>query len=256
MRNTATILSVLVCLSVGGCASPGVRAPELVAGGDGLGAAAGVDAVDRVPAAGEDAMDSVLAALEDEAAATAGTEPEVGALSTDAVLRPGLTVSIRVSVAGRDEVSQTRLRISERGTLTLPLVGEVPVSGMTLVACTERLTTLYEEYLVDPQVAVQFEWTEGAISPWGTVTVLGRVTSPGKVPIPATRDLTVSAAIQQAGGFAPSARDNAITVSRANPDGTTLRIEVDLRALGRRGNLEEDIVLQSGDVVFVPEQIF
>jgi polysaccharide export outer membrane protein len=82
------------------------------------------------------------------------------------------------------------------------------------------------------------------------------VASPGKVPIPATRDLTVSAAIQQAGGFAPSARDNAIAVSRANPDGTTLRIEVDLRALGRRGNLEEDIVLQSGDVVFVPEQIF
>ena len=95
-----------------------------------------------------------------------------------------------------------------------------------------------------------------AVSPWGSVTLLGRVKSPGRVPIPPTRDLTVSAAIQRAGGFDSSARKTAIRVTHRADDGSLSVREVDLEAVGSRGELEHDIVLAPDDVVFVPEMIF
>ena len=103
-------------------------------------------------------------------------------------------------------------------------------------------------------MVVEFAQPDGSrISPWGYVTVLGRIRDPGKIPIPATHDLTVSAAIQQAGGLIASARDSRIRVIRQEEDGTIRRMEVDLRAYAR-GRLDEEIVLQAGDVVFVPER--
>jgi protein involved in polysaccharide export with SLBB domain len=86
--------------------------------------------------------------------------------------------------------------------------------------------------------------------------VLGRVKEPGRVAIPATRDLTVSGAIQQAGGFAPSAKDSAILVTRSLPDGKTESRTINLKAVGTAGRLEDDIILQAEDVVFVPEAMF
>ena len=86
--------------------------------------------------------------------------------------------------------------------------------------------------------------------------MLGRVKEPGRIVIPATRDLTVSGAIQQAGGFATSAKDNAILVTRVLPEGKTESRTINLKAVGTGGRLDDDIVLEADDVVFVPEAIF
>jgi len=95
-----------------------------------------------------------------------------------------------------------------------------------------------------------------AISPWGQVTVLGRVKQPGRVNIPPTKDLTVSAAIQNAGGLDSSAKDSAIRVTRRLDDGTYQTMDVDLRAVGARGARANDLILRDGDVVFVPQMMF
>lgn len=178
--------------------------------------------------------------------------------ATQAVIRPGMMVNVTVTVAGRKEIEETGRRVAEDSTLTLPLLGPLPVGGETLGMLTDRLSLRYREYFVNPQVLVEFvrdEMPEG-ISPWGHVTVMGRVKRPGRVYIPPTRDLTVSLAIQQAGGFDTSARDTAILVSRREPDGQTVSRQINLRAVGRRGRTEDDIVLQPEDVVYVPELIF
>lgn len=175
-----------------------------------------------------------------------------------ATLRPGLVVNITVVVAGKKQIDESGRRVSENGSLTLPLLGALAVDGETLDAFTARLTDRYREFFVDPQVIVEFvrnDQTAG-ISPWGYVTVLGRVKRPGRVDIPPTRDLTVSLAIQQAGGFDTSAKETAIAVTRRLADGRNETRQIDLREIGKRGSVDQDIFLLPDDVVYVPELIF
>ncbi len=176
----------------------------------------------------------------------------------DARLRSGLTISVTVLVGGKMEISEPAKRISEGGTIVLPLLGEVTVADLTLDGLRIQLSQNYRQYFVEPQVILDFapDAGSGEISPWGFITVLGRVKAPGRVALPATRDLTVSGAIQKAGGFDTSAKMNAILVSRPLPDGNIETRNVNLNAVGKSGRLEEDITLEADDVVYVPESMF
>jgi protein involved in polysaccharide export with SLBB domain len=173
-------------------------------------------------------------------------------------LRPGLMVNMSVLVAGKKEIDEPAKRVSDRGGLMLPLLGEIQVNELTLEELQDQLTERYKEYYIRPQVILDFvrDTSKEGISPWGFVTVLGRVKEPGRIAIPATRDMTVSGAIQRAGGFASSAKIGAILVSRPLPDGQTSSRTVNLHAVGAAGRLEEDVILEANDVVFVPEAMF
>lgn len=182
----------------------------------------------------------------------------ISARRQESILRPGLPLSITVLVAGRAEVESSGIRISDRGSIVLPLVGSVSVSHLNLEELHDDLTARYSRFFVDPQVIVDFarDGTSDGISPWGYVTVLGRVRNPGRVMIPATRDLTVSGAIQRAGGFDTSARVNAIRVTRRISEDETETRVINLIAVGADGRLEDDVLLIMDDVVFVPEARF
>lgn len=171
---------------------------------------------------------------------------------------PGQVLQVAVLVAGDKEIDEEARRVSSRGEISLPLLGNVQIAGMTLHVLASHLTEMYSEYLVDPQVVIQFakDETSNTVTPWGYVTVLGTVESPGKVNMPPTMDLTVSMAIQQAGGFAPSAKDTAIRITRPNSDGGNTQFDVNLRRVGAKGELDNDPRLQPGDIVYVPEMIF
>jgi polysaccharide biosynthesis/export protein len=175
-----------------------------------------------------------------------------------AVVKPGFVIRIAVMASGKKEMEDSEKRISDNGDVTLQLLGTVHVAGLTLDELKAKLNTLYGEYFNQPQVVVDFvkDSEQDGASPWGSVTVMGRVVRPGRIPIPPTRDLTVSGAIQQCGGFSTSARDDAIRISRRKSDGTAESFDVNLKAAGANGQLEEDKALQSGDVIFVPEKRF
>jgi protein involved in polysaccharide export with SLBB domain len=174
------------------------------------------------------------------------------------VLRPGLVLRIDVYVLGKREIEEPLRRIGENGEVTLPLLGVVKVTEYDMDGMANELHRRYSQYFVNPQVVVEFVTDQniGGGMPWGYVTVLGRVKKSGRVSIPATRDLTVSAAIQGAGGLDTSAKDTAIRLTRIGDDGKTQSQEVNLRAVGARGELAGDLVLRSGDVIYVPELVF
>lgn len=171
-------------------------------------------------------------------------------------IRPGLTIDIVVMVAGTREVEEISKRVTANGTISLPLLGDVSAVPLTLKELRTVLEKRFAEYFVEPKVTVEFsqDLGPGGISPWGSVTVMGRVVKPGKVNIPPTRDLTVSRAIQQAGGFSSSANESNIRITRRLRDGKTETLKVDLKAMAS-GAIDQDIVLYPGDVIFVPERI-
>ena len=185
-------------------------------------------------------------------------QPDPGKTGDLVRLKPGLVISVTVLVAGKKEIDEPAKRVSEGGTVVLPLLGELDIADKSLEELQDKLTKAYRQFFVEPQVILEFAkdvGTEGG-SPWGFVTVLGRVKTPGRVPVPATRDMTVSGAIQKAGGFAASAKDSAILVTRSVQGGHTESRTVNLRAVGTAGRVEDDIVLEANDVVYVPEAMF
>ncbi len=174
------------------------------------------------------------------------------------LLRPGLVVRITVLVSGKREIDAETVRVSDNNQLDLPLIGPVPAQGMTLLELNSTLQILYQDYFINPQVFADFvlEDRPDAISPWGSVVVLGRVRTPGRVNIPPTQDLTVSAAIQQAGGLDTSAKVTSVRVTRRSVEGSPEVFIIDFSAIGSRGRSENDLILRPGDLIFVPERVF
>jgi len=178
-------------------------------------------------------------------------------LTSAPTIRPGSQLDIQVYVSGEREVNATSVRVTDDGTITLPLIGTIRVAGTQISAASKLIQSLYENYLVNPRIIMDFINEDDSHSfPWGFVTVLGRVKKQGRVAIPPTRDLTVSSAIQQAGGFDTSARANAIRVTRRLDENEVQKFHVDMISVGRRGRTDEDIMLLPNDVVFVPERLF
>ena len=247
----------MLVLVLAGCATPAPRKPA---------EAKGREPVQTASKRGGPTNAPVRVSTNDKPArtnaATAKVEPVRSdrsvTNSTELTLKAGLVLNISVTIAGRPELNEQAKRVSASGQISLPLIGTLKVEGETVESLGRKLTQAYSEYYVSPQVIVEYVQDEsaGAASPWGYVTVLGRIKNPGRIALPPTRDLTVSVAIQNAGGLDTSAKDSAIKVTRRNADGSTRSIEVDLRAVGSKGEVQNDITLQSGDVVFVPEMMF
>lgn len=185
-----------------------------------------------------------------------GQTPDASNTTVRAQLRAGLTVNVQVLVTGQKEIDEKNRRISELGVITLPLVGEVRVVDLTIAEAQTLLKKAYGRFYVAPEVIVEclMETGDTAVSPWGYVTVLGRVKKPGQINVPPTRELTVSRAIQLAGGLDSSARSKAIRVTRTH-DNTTEQFEVDLDRVGSRGEAKDDMRLLPGDIVYVPEAV-
>ncbi len=168
----------------------------------------------------------------------------------------GDALELSVEVDGGMEVALHRAKVDSRGIATLPLVGEVEVGGMTLEQAREIIAMCYSVYYVNPPVIMLASVEDGEVGEWGRITVLGRVRQPGVVPLSSSRGINLTAAIQAAGGFAPSAKTSGIRVWRTFKDGTKTRVSVNFDDIGRLGKAEADLKLIDGDIVDVPERIF
>ena len=170
-------------------------------------------------------------------------------------IRPGIQLVVQVSTMAATPVTMTVL-VDQRGDITLPHLLQEPIAcdGLTLEALKHKLVKAYSKYYRQPMITVTFAPYDGkGVSPWGTVTVLGEVGSPGPVNMPSTRDLTVTKVLQAAGGLRPFADKTKIRVSRRDKDGNITKFTVDIIEIGEKGRIDKDISLRAGDVVWVPE---
>lgn len=149
---------------------------------------------------------------------------------------------------GRDKNLERKVRVSSKGYINFPLLGEVEISGLTVNEAVEKLTALLEkDYLVNPQVSIFIE-------EYSTVSVIGQVNKPGTYPIKGR--LTVVEAISLAEGFTKIAAPNGVKVLRTDTDGVKTSINIKAGDIINGGKKEDDVQLQSGDIVSVPESFF
>ena len=86
------------------------------------------------------------------------------------------------------------------------------------------------------------------------VFVDGAVKSPGQVEGRASRTMTVLQAVARTGGLTERANLRGVHILRKGPDGRQIRLPVNLRDI-RKGK-SDDIVLEDGDVIVIPETFF
>jgi len=153
--------------------------------------------------------------------------------------RAGASDVISVEVRGQPDLSRAVL-IRPDGKVTLRLLGDVYVSGMTPSEIDEKLTRMYKEYIVGADVMVAVvAFNSKQIYVWGQV--------PREGPQPFTGELTIQQAISRAGGTLHRAEPKAIQIVRNKKVW-----KVNLDDIVIHGKTDQNMYLQPGDIVFVP----
>ncbi len=245
MRRALLAGSVLV-LALAGCAARAPVTREPSAAGPPAGPAA---AARQTPAAHPASGASGPATAGTAASVTGAARPPTGAgpapQATDGEYRVAPRDQLMVQVHGQDDLTRT-VRVSQGGTITLPLLGEVQVAGLTTREIETKVEgALKPAYLRDPRVSVSVAEYQGR-----QVTVIGAVNQPGAYAFRTNR-ISLLQALSEAHGVRENA-DRVAYVLRSTRDGQSAQpVEVDLDQLFRNG--QNGVVLEAGDSVYVPE---
>jgi polysaccharide export outer membrane protein len=136
-------------------------------------------------------------------------------------------------------------RVNEEGAISLPLLGDFVVSGLSASEAASRLEALLTARYVR-KATVSIEVIEFRASP---ITVIGAVRNPG--PLEVAGRISLLEALTAAGGLS-GAQGRVIHILRRADNGLSDQLTIDADDLLVRGDLRANIPLLSGDLVNVP----
>jgi polysaccharide export outer membrane protein len=136
-------------------------------------------------------------------------------------------------------------RVSETGVISYPLVGSVQLGGLTIAEAEKKLADALRTggFVKAPQVNIVLRQVRG-----NQVAVLGQVSHPGRFPLE-TLNTRISDMLAAAGGTTPVGDDVLIITGQRN--GQPFRKVVDIPALFLNDKTDEDILVSSGDTLYV-----
>ena len=177
---------------------------------------------------------------------TSNSAPMVSSLSAPNgyILSPNDQVA--VEVFGEDDL-RTAGRLNGEGNLSVPLLGSIRLSGLTLSQAAARLTELYgRDYLVNPKVNVMLIGYAKR-----RFTMLGQVNRPGSYEMPdgSPEGIDLLEAIAMAGGYTRIAAPEKVSIRRGSQ---VLRVDAKREARGGHSAF----TVQPGDTITVGESIF
>lgn len=152
---------------------------------------------------------------------------------------------LNISFALSPELNQS-VTIQPDGYITLANAGSVYVQGMTVPEVVEAIKKAYAQTLHDPIVDVDLKDFQ---KPFFVVT--GQVGKPGQYDL--RYDTTASEAIALAGGLMPTAKTQVLIYHRVSAGWMEVK-KFNLKDILNGKNVNEDAVVQPGDMIFVPEK--
>jgi polysaccharide export outer membrane protein len=130
------------------------------------------------------------------------------------------------------------------GRITVPLIGELKVAGLTLTELKDLLVEKFSHYINNPVVTVDAREIHSR-----KIYLVGNVRKEG--PIPLAGPMTVLQAIDEAGGLGDWANKKKIYVLR-NVNGKQVKLPFDYNAVIKGQHLEQNIALLPDDTIVVP----
>ncbi len=157
-------------------------------------------------------------------------------------LQPGDVLEIQYRYS--PEFNQT-VTVQPDGYVTLEVGGDLKIAGMTVDQTRQAILKKASTRLQDPIATVILKEFQ---KPY--FVVAGEVAQPGKIEM--RERVTAIQAIMLAGGMKESAKSSQVVVFRKiNSDIAEVKL-LNLKSIRRTSDLENDLTLQPGDMVFVP----
>jgi polysaccharide export outer membrane protein len=166
---------------------------------------------------------------------------EGGSFEETYTIQPGDVLEVSV---WKEENLLKQVLVRPDGGMSFPLAGDIKAAGKSVAELQKTITERLTKYIPDPVVTVSTLKLDG-----NKVYVIGKVTRPGE--FQANRYMDVVQALSMAGGMTPYASENKITVLRRE-NGTQRSIPFRYGDIEKGKELEQNIILKSGDVVVVP----
>ena len=144
----------------------------------------------------------------------------------------------------------TRARIAENGTVTMPLLGSIAIGGKTADEARVMIRDLLnKDYVVDPQVSLAVvEYAKRLF------TVMGEVQRPGTYEMPPDQPVNLLQAIAMAGGFTRLGAPTKVVVQRME-GGQKKIYRLDTAAMAQDERAEPFQILP-GDTITIRERVF
>jgi polysaccharide export outer membrane protein len=139
---------------------------------------------------------------------------------------------------------QLQVLVRPDSAFSFPLAGDISTKGLSVVDLQEILTQRLSRYVSNPVVTVSVSEVLG-----NKIYVIGQVNNPGEFVV--NPNVDVMQALSMAGGLTAFADTNSIKILRRTRDRQSA-MSFKYNDVLKGKNLEQNIVLQSGDIVVVP----
>jgi polysaccharide biosynthesis/export protein len=153
--------------------------------------------------------------------------------------------SLDVSFSYTPEFNQT-ISVQPDGYVMLRELGPVLAGGLTVPDLQEVIREHYDSILNRPDITLVLKNFE---KPYFIAS--GEVAHPGKYELGS--DISVTEALAIAGGLTPRARHSQVVLFRRDPDDRVSSRVLDVKEILKSRDLGEDLHLQPGDLLFVPQ---
>jgi len=175
--------------------------------------------------------------------ATSGTRLRAAQRNTS--LGPGDV--FRMEIVGEKDLP-TEYQVAADGSVSFPYIHELEVAGLEPQELAKKIRArlIESEILTDPSVVVTVTEYRSKM-----ITVLGQVQKPGSFLL--SPGMTLLQAVSMAGGFTSIAQKNRVNLTRVN-EGKTETVVVNVELIYEGSS--DDILLQSGDSIYVNERVF
>lgn len=137
------------------------------------------------------------------------------------------------------------------GMITLPLVEDLPATGMTPTQLARVIEEKLSEYVRDPLVTVQVGGFSGEFEQ--QIRILGEATAPQSMPY--REKMTLLDVMIAVGGITEFAAGNRATIVRETPEGR-IQKRVRIEDLIRDGDITANVDMMPGDILIIPEAWF
>ncbi len=157
-----------------------------------------------------------------------------------------------IYVYDNPDLTVKSLIVMPDGTISLGLIGVVPIAGKTIKDATDLINKRFSKYIVDPKTTLVPTHIQSSI-----FTIAGSVINPGVYSIKS--GYKISDAIAAAQGFAQGVKDGD-SIELANLDNAFIArgekvLPVDFNEIIKKGNQLYNIPVINGDYIYIPSSM-
>ena len=156
--------------------------------------------------------------------------------------------SLEISSSNAPEIDGEVQTVRQDGKITLRLLGEVKVAGMTPVEIARKLESLLRRFYIEPQVSVR-------VSSAGSKRyyVFGQVTREG--PFQYTGRDTLVGALALANPKFTAAKEMIKVIRPSHEEDKRQVLTINAYRMLEEGKMEQNVLLQEGDIIYVPPTV-